>query len=280
MKTPESTMNKLLCIYHKSCADGFGSALAVKTWADSNNRECEFISAYHGDILPIVDDRDIYIVDFSYPRDVLLEMKEKAASVVVIDHHKTAQADLQGLDFCIFNMDKSAAVLTWETLLPERSVPLLLKYIQDRDIWQWKLPDSKAVSAGISLLEYDFNTWERFLVDSNINELINDGRTILRYQELCVKKAIESDILPMENIAGYTVPCINTTHLISETGNELAKDQPFCAMYFETKNDRIYSLRSDKNGIDVSEIAKQFGGGGHFHAAGFQVSKPVINLKR
>jgi nanoRNase/pAp phosphatase (c-di-AMP/oligoRNAs hydrolase) len=33
----------------------------------------------------------------------------------------------------------------------------------------------------------------------------------------------------------------------------------------------VFSLRSDRNGRDVAAIAEGYGGGGHRHAAGFQV---------
>jgi len=267
----------ILCIYHKNCADGFGAALAVKKYADINKFQCEFIPAHYGDTPPDVSGKDVFIVDFSYPRETLLELKEKAKSIKVIDHHKTAQKDLQDLDFCVFDMNYSGAVLTWETIFCTGRVPLLFKYIQDRDLWRWDMENSKAVSAGLQQLKQEFHLWERYLIAGNIPELIETGNIILEYQNKQIEKIINSEV-QLTNIAGHNVPCINTTTLISEIGNELAKGQPFCAMYFETADKRIYSLRSDSNGIDVSEIAKKFGGGGHFHAAGFSVDKPPVNL--
>mgnify|MGYP001450666450 FL=1 len=82
----------------------------------------------------------------------------------------------------------------------------------------------------------------------------------------------------MVDIAGYQVPCVNTNSLASEIGNDLAKGQPFAAMYCDNADKRIFSLRSDVDGVDVANIAKLFGGGGHFHAAGFAVEKPKISL--
>jgi len=269
----------ILCIYHKDCADGFAAALAVKLWADESSLPSEFIPAHYGDTAPDVTGKDVLIVDFSYPRETLLEMNKKASSLKVIDHHKTAQESLKGLDFCLFDMDKSGAVLTWEYLLPNRSVPELFLYIQDRDLWKWEYPLSNAISAGLQLLEFDLDVWGKYIQNQALIELVDKGQVIVSYQEQCINKTIRSEI-PMVPIAGHTVPCINTTHLISETGNELAKGHPFCAMYFETAEHRIYSLRSAKDGIDVSEIAKLFGGGGHFHAAGFKTKKPDHGLEK
>jgi len=273
-------MTKLLCIYHKNCADGFGSAVAVNQWALSINRQCEFIPAHYGDIPPDVTNREVLIVDFSYPREILLEMQAKSSKITVIDHHKSAQKDLEGLDFCFFDMERSGAVSTWLSLFPYRAVPRLLEYIQDRDLWQWKLSGSKEVSAALQTIDQTFEAWDKYLLDDNIYKLIAQGHEILKYQQHCVKKIITSDGITMQNIAGYNVPCINTTHLISEIGNDLAKNQPFCALYFETGDKRIYSLRSAPNGIDVSDIAKLFGGGGHQHAAGFSIEKYNYDLSQ
>lgn len=268
----------IICIYHKNCADGFGAALAVKTYADKYGIDAEFTPAHYGDTPPDCTGKTVYIVDFSYPRETLIKMKEKADHLTVIDHHKSAQENLKGLDFCKFDMSKSGAVLTWEFLFPSDPVPELLLYIQDRDLWKFELKNSKEFSAGLQLLGYKFEYWEIYLDDCYLDPLFKSGRTILRYQKQCIDKITQLDKIPMRTIAGYSVPCINTTHLISEIGNELAKGHPFCALYFETADKRVYSLRSAKDGIDVSEIAKKFGGGGHYHAAGFSLENPLINL--
>ena len=59
------------------------------------------------------------------------------------------------------------------------------------------------------------------------------------------------------------------------------QEYPFAVMYFETKDKRIYSLRSQgENGVDVSMIASKFGGGGHRNVAGFSIEKPQIDLNQ
>lgn len=267
-----------LCIYHKDCADGFGAALAVKQYCDSLGCPCEFFAAQYGDPAPDVSGKDVLIVDFSYRRELLLSLKQSANSLKVIDHHKTAQQDLAGLDFCIFDMSKSGAVLTWQTLFPLTQMPQLFAYIQDRDLWQWQLENSKAVSAALQTIPKDFELWRRYLDDDKIAELVIKGSAILEYQNQQIDKVPNADKIPLVNIAGYSVPCINSTHLISEIGDKIAQGHPFAALYFERDDKRIYSLRSARDGIDVSKIAEKFGGGGHFHAAGFAIDKPEVIL--
>jgi nanoRNase/pAp phosphatase (c-di-AMP/oligoRNAs hydrolase) len=271
------TENTHVCIYHKNCADGFGAALAFKHWADTNNVKSEFIPAQYGDAVPAVEGKEVVIVDFSYPRAVLLDIQKRAKTILVIDHHKTAKKDLEGLDFCVFNLEKSGAVLTWEYFFPESKIPDLLLYIQDRDLWQWKLENSRQVSAAIRDLDMRFGVWERYLHIDNILELAEKGSVILEHQNKQVKKIVASNIA-LQNIAGYDVPCVNSTSLISEIGGEISKGFAFGAVYFETNSKRVYGLRSSKDGVDVSKIAAQFGGGGHYHAAGFSIEKPVVEL--
>ena len=260
-----------LCIYHKNCADGFGAALAVKRYCDKEQLECEFLAAQYGDAVPDVTGKHVFIVDFSYKRDVLLALKQQAKSMQVIDHHQSAQQDLDGLDFCIFDLSKSGAVLTWQTLFPHEEVPLLLAYIQDRDLWQWQLNNSKAVSAALLTLDKTFELWQPYLVDANVEQLIIKGNAIVEYQNQQLARLPSGDKLPLAQIAGYTIPCVNATHLVSEIGERISQGYPFAAIYFERKGKRIYSLRSAKDGIDVAKIAEKYGGGGHFHAAGFAV---------
>lgn len=275
-KLKPETLNpmKNLCIYHANCNDGFAAALAV--WTVFKN-QCEYIPASYGDPPPDVTGKSVIIVDFSYPRAELEKMNDKAASLVVIDHHKTAKADLDDLDYAFFDETKSGAVLTWEFLYEDQPLPEMFRYIQDRDLWQWQLPNSKAFSAGLNILPKDFNKWNQVLQSgqAGIEQTTAKGKTILEYQEQCTETAIAAQAGTI-TLAGHTVPCINTSHLISEIVGTLAEKHPFAVGYFDTKDKRVFSLRSRQAGLDVSDIAKQYGGGGHPNAAGFTIPLPVV----
>lgn len=265
-------------LYHKNCSDGLGAALAVRLylWEKGLLEQAEFQTVQYGDVAPDVTGKHVYVVDFSFPREQLLRMKEQAASLVVIDHHKTAAADLADLDFCIFDMDKAGCVLTWEYLYPRTPLPDLFLYLQDRDLWQWKLPQSREVSAALRSHKPFFDVWEKFLTPKAVEELKAEGGAILRYQQREIEAALSRPVETVE-IGGYRVPCVNCTHLISELGNELAQGQPFAALYFDTTDGkRVFSLRSTDEGIDVAEVAKKYGGGGHRNAAGFSVARPPV----
>src|SRR6185503_5364670 len=155
----QATENPPLVIYHGGCADGQGAAAAFYT----RSPNAEFFAASYGKPVPDVSGREVYMLDFSYPRATVESMCATAVSVTIIDHHKSAMLDLQGLELpnlvqC-FAMDRSGAVLTWEWCWPGRKVPQLLEHIQDRDLWQFKLYFTRPLSAWLYSLEFDVSQW-------------------------------------------------------------------------------------------------------------------------
>lgn len=264
-------MTRPLVIYHANCADGFAAAwVAHRHLGDG----ADYQPANYGEPPPDVTGRDVYVLDFSYKRPVMLEVVEKAKSVVVLDHHKTAKAELEGLPCATFDMEKSGGRLAWEHFFPGKVSPWLVDYTEDRDLWRWKLPHSREISAAIASHPYDFDLWDRWAMNVNGGNatptlLAEEGRAILRYQsqqvESQVKNATEVEL------AGHKVLAVNATHLTSEIAGKLAEGKPFGACYFiRGDGKKVWSLRSRDGGIDVSEIAKAKGGGGHRNAAGFE----------
>ena len=114
----------------------------------------------------------------------------EAAHVVVLDHHFSAreryEADpgvanliADGGHRVVFDLDYSGAVLAWRYFHPHRPIPPLLAYVQDQDLWQWKLPRSEEVNAAIGSFERDFAVWDE-LVARDPEDLARDGAPILR----------------------------------------------------------------------------------------------------
>jgi oligoribonuclease NrnB/cAMP/cGMP phosphodiesterase (DHH superfamily) len=270
----------ITCIYHQECMDGFGAAWVVSK--KFRGQEIEFISARYGDSPPRIFDSsdDVIIVDFSYPRDTLLKINETAYSLLVLDHHKTAQANCDGLDFAEFDINKSGVMMAWEHFFPQKNPPEFLKYIQDRDLWQWKLPYSKEINAALYSYPMDFEVWDDLqfrLFGTRGSDLVEEGRAILRDRQKTIDSLVSGWAIERLRIGGYDVPCLNCPRwLASDVLNILAKGEPFAISYFDSADGRTFELRSTENGVDVSEIARQYGGGGHKHAAGFKMGKPKI----
>ncbi|MBA2486803.1 MAG: phosphoesterase [Nitrospira sp.] len=250
-----------LILYHAECADGFGAAWAIwRRFPDAQYRPVK-----HGETPPTdLTGQHIVIVDFSYARPVLEAMAESAASLVVLDHHITAEKTLADLPYAYFDLKKSGAVLGWEWAHDEPA-PWLLRYIQDKDLWHWALPNSREISAALASYPFDFALWNRF----EQQELEREGRAILRYEnELVMKLAAHATMVQFE---GATVPAVQSAILTSQIGERLSADSPFCLIWHDRNGRRYYSLRSREEGTDVGSIAASFGGGGHTHAAGFSI---------
>lgn len=216
------------------------------------------------------------IVDFSYPRDVMKKMDKDGIKLVVLDHHKTAQANCEGLPFCKFDMNESGASLAWKHFFPIKQMPRLVLYIKDRDLWKFEMPHSSEINAWIQSFPMDFATYsylyETLEYTHGVENARNAGEAIERYKRQLVQQICKSAIV--ESVAGYEVPVVNTNVLMSEVGHELCKQYPkskFGAYWFKRADGVIqYGARSIGE-FDVSEIAKKFGGGGHKNAAGWQM---------
>lgn len=212
--------------------------------------------------------REVIIVDFSWKRGPLLAVAEVASSIRVLDHHKTAEAELAGLDFCVFDMDRSGAGLAWDELVGGER-PRLIDYVEDRDLWRFSLPNCREVHAACNSYPLDLET-RKLLMGRDIHELASEGGAILRYHNKLVESAARW--AQRETIAGFDVPSVQcpTIEIVSDLGHRLAKDEPFAAVWVVKDDGSVqYSLRSTDDGEDVGAIAASFGGGGHKGAAGF-----------
>jgi uncharacterized protein len=290
-------VSKTLVIYHGNCLDGFTAAWA--TWKHFGE-EAEYHPALYGSSPPDVTGRPVYIVDFSYKYDALVEMSFKARSIVILDHHKTAAEDLARLpsingcygdlpeleSICgshnmptigaLFDMERSGAGIAWDFFHPGQARPILVNYVEDRDLWRFRFPATRQFNAYLSSLHFDFDAWECAYRDAGSAEgrgrIITQGAAILRAHDKQVRELVASCRYRMI-IAGHNVPVANLPFpLVSDAGNLMAEGEPFSACYSDTPTGRVWSLRSKDYGMDVSEIAKQFGGGGHKHAAGFRTA--------
>lgn len=272
---------KPLILYHgPNCSDGFCAAWVARRALG----DIEAIPVQYGQEPPDVNGCHVYILDFSYGLTAMLAIFRDATKLVVLDHHKSAQEALAPLIgekaggmIVHFDMDKSGGRLTWEYFFPGQNAPWLVDYTEDRDLWLWRLQDSKAINAWLRSYPLDFQLWDEL---AKANPLafdghcfpVGEGQAILRRE----KQIIDEHVSHAREIEmnGHKILAVNATVLFSEIAGELAKTRPFGACYFDRDDGkRQWSLRSDEFGLDVSEIAKLHGGGGHKHAAGYEETK-------
>lgn len=256
-----------LVIYHGGCRDGFCAAWCI--WHKFAG--AEFFAASFGVDPPDVSGRDVYMVDFSYPREVMTEIALKAKSLLVLDHHQTAEAALA--DFQVasaeihFDMKRSGAGMAWDHFWPGAARPWIVNYVEDRDLWRHALPNGPAVNAYLGTLRYDFEAWYKasrldIAEVAKLGEVVEDK--IRHYVTEVAKNARRI------TFEGYEVPIVNAPQVdISELVGFLSGGETFAMGWWQRADGMFsYSLRS-RGDFDVSELAKRHGGGGHKNAAGF-----------
>ena len=283
---------KRLVLYHAD-ADGFASAYCA--WRVFGRKDTDYLSTNYGEAVVDVDKYDkIVMLDFSYKRSVLEEMNYLLGegNLLVLDHHKSAEEDLEGLDYCRFDGSKSGATLSWayfNNYNPHVKCPPLLLYVEDFDLWKFQMGEStRNIAACLEArASASFEEWHEWITDWPFwsAHLHNEGAAIVRFQDEVVKRVTNTAHVQTWVVDGKIVdiPIVNTRECISRIGNVMAKGHPFAASYFDVGGNRHWSLRSDDNGWDVSEVAKMKGGGGHKNAAGFETfddEGPILTFKK
>jgi oligoribonuclease NrnB/cAMP/cGMP phosphodiesterase (DHH superfamily) len=271
---------KPLVIYHGNCADGFSAAWCF--WRKYGTGADYHAGVYQQDP-PDVRGRDVFLVDFSYKRAVVEQMLTTANRVTLIDHHKTAMDDLlplRSLDygdrfgwFC--DLNRSGSTLAWDYLFPGEDRPLLLGHIEDRDLWRFKLPGTREIQALVFSHEYTFENWDRLMSADQVEllQMTAAGAAIERKHHKDVAELVAVCKRRMV-IGAYDVPVASLPYtLVSDAAHLMAQGEPFAACYWDTAEGRVFGLRAADEGVDVSEVAKQYGGGGHAKAAGFKVPR-------
>ena len=261
--------------YHAGCNDGTTAAsivLHTREW-----RDAKAIPVKYGEQPPSTTSGDeIMIVDFSYPRPILETINRLAKSLVVLDHHQTAEAELKDLPFCRFEKDKCGAMMTWDFFtLSSKHPPHGLEMIQDRDLWTKRWPEeTEAFTAGLGLLENKpGENWYRAVME-NWHETTERGKVAVEVKRRQIERLIPNAV-PAQWRGERIGVSLNSPVHQSDLGEELLKLHPqadYALIWYVDGEDRKVSLRSRNGGpVDVSEMAKQHGGGGHKHAAGYTI---------
>lgn len=293
-------------IYHAKCADGFTSAWVFKERFGED--EITFCAASHGSKnIPNVKGKDVVIVDFCYEKSILEKMAREANTLIVIDHHISAQRDLEESSleiiednafnilkyedllkaegkksYAFFDMERSGAGMAWDFCFPYDERPLIVDYVEDRDIWKFEHEGSKEFASYMFSFDYNFENWDDINseLEKDSSRCIDAGKVLNRKMLKDIRELTSQSKIPM-NIGGHWVPASNLPYtLSSDAANIMAKEvfdcpmsgerrvPEFAACYMDTNNGRRFSLRSVGD-FDVSKIASGYGGGGHKNAAGF-----------
>lgn len=308
-------------IYHADCIDGFGAAYAA--WCHFGDA-AKYHPIHHGEPWEGAEiaGHEVFILDFSFPPVVLETIAQLAIAVTQIDHHLSAsrlwadrlQIKESGLAVhkdpilpltVIFDLEKSGATLAWEYFQPNLPTPLLLRHIEDQDLWRFAMPGTRALCRSLRLRPFDFALWHGFVRQTPdaealaYQEMIAHGDAIERYLQNEIEGLSNSPLRMPAHLRGDPVDAlqalrhgqpiitegeqawlrlsgiaVNANALFaSDLGNQLAEQSGTFGLIWQLSGDGEIkvSLRS-KGEFDVANIAARYGGGGHRNAAGFRMA--------
>lgn len=285
------------CIYHKNCTDGFTAA-----WVCRNalkNSAITFAAEYDKSA-PDVTGCFLYVVDFCYPYETMVELINQSIETTIIDHHKSSEATIKRLKqefpnkvHILFDTERSGALLTWDWFYNrgeaeyniDPAVPyisnILVDYVSDRDLWKFELPDSKAINSYINSIDYTFQGWTDLHNElrTGTHNIVNIGTILMRQKQKDVNWIVDEGLLDIV-IDDEHIPAVNAPHyMASDIGDHLNEHtDTFCCVFYETEDGMHFSLRSPPHGYDVADIAQKFGGGGHKHAAAFMIPLNSLDI--
>ncbi len=273
---------RTVLIYHGGCPDGFGAAWAARRrFGDA----LQLVPRGHNDGFSAerYQDAHVIFVDIAPPPDAYRPLAEWAEKLTVLDHHVSAKRQFEedpalagdlaaGGHQVLFDLTRSGAVLSWNWFHPGEPTPDLLRYVEDQDLWNWKLEGSREVNAVIASYPRDFVTWDR-LAEMSVQELVREGTPIARAERIMVERALES-AHPVR-LGDTKLEAVNAHFRRNDIGHALAErarfGMPAGAVYRVTRNHVDVSVYSIGD-FDMVQLAARYGGGGHSNAAGFSMS--------
>lgn len=267
-----------VCVYHADCIDGFTSAWIVKQqFPDISFAE----GRYHKELsIEQFRDKHVIFVDFSTKAYTLCDIAEIAKSVLIIDHHASAEKELSMISESlhnvelVFDMTKSGAMLTWERY-NDGPAPFIIKLVQDRDLWVFEYKETKPVMAYAKTLDQTFDVWDKFM-NEDIKYMSKIGDVIYNARQKDVKYLVDNNafkaIVDGEEVLVANIPSIFS----SEAGHEMVSRLGKFSVTYSISRDGSYnySFRADGK-YDVSKLATRFGGGGHPNASGCSTDGPI-----
>ncbi len=273
----ETALKDIIIIYHGDCPDGFGAAYAA--WKKFGETATYIPVKDRSEMPSQLTDKEIYIVDFSFPAPLLQRLNDTNRSVVVIDHHQSAEADVRAFPQNIFDNNHSGAVLAWLYFHPDTPVPNVLQYVEDHDLWSFALIENREFNVALRETPMTFEAWDELIEhlkdENNLVNFIAKGALLAKFENSLVEKLMS--YRELVSFEGHKVYALNVSRIYrSILGNQLAELNQsegriaLGIVYYRHGKKVHISLRSQGE-VDVATIAEKYGGGGHKNASSIRV---------
>jgi len=298
-KYPTSTPHNVVCLWHANCMDGLiAAALTYRFF--QGNVECVAARYNEPPPLELMKGKHVYLVDFTYPVEVLQDHIDSFASLTILDHHKdavapwidpTIQSEFKNL-MVFFDNAKSGAMLTWDFFfgngsqtVQETRAPILIRYAQEYDLWTKGLPLTDEVQSAMRFYypphEANLGAFADFLMlatDRTVDDLQRTGSIIQQQERVMAESMIRRGLHFTKFLDYESIPvCYMPAELVNQAGEIIYTrypEVPFVVLFEDNYKyqSRKYSFRSRRNGgANVSQIASRLGGKGHYNSAGATV---------
>lgn len=280
------------CFYHRMDLDGQCSGAIVKLKFPL----CEMIPYNYGEKFPwdqIKEEEIVFLVDLHLqPFNDMIKLSEKTR-LFWIDHHRSSMEDyeknkekfLPKNGKVVISMKESACVLTWYFLFPNTPLPKSIWLLGKYDVFDLEI-DDRVLDFQYGMKGFNTNPcntefWKSLILSDpeSINNQIENISKIGSFVRKCFIK--EEELIAKQfsfttEFEGYKCIACNSIRAGSMFFDSVFdKDKHDLRISFGLMSNGKWtvSLYCEKEEIDVSELAKKYGGGGHRGASGFQCDK-------
>lgn len=234
-------------------------------------------------------DEEIIVVDLNISEETANYILNNNKNVLVFDHH-LSNKDMNKYSFIkvvdVDGIKQSGTTLYYKFLLEKYNNDLLNKdvtkklveHVRTMDTYDFSIT-SKEEANNIVVL---FKIYGRELfIDKFYNVIINSNElysmedlNLIELENLRIKRYIEEKEIIEISLDNKKVGVVFAERNMSELGNYLVNKYDYLDYIILINVDKSISYRGN-NKVDLSVIAKQYNGGGHFNAAGSPLPKDL-----
>lgn len=274
----------MLVIHHDDADGRCSAAIVLKKYVNQNPTFVGMDYAKDPPIEKVKPGEPVYIVDFSLKPDQIRLLETVTKNIVWIDHHASCKNN--GLDYLpglrdFTDKGPSGCELAWRYCFPDKAMPEAVSLIGDYDAWRLEHGErTKLFYEGLKVEDTNPRSqlWEVLLLSDEMADLVQQaqspavekilekGRVATAYRDVYCADIMKSYGFETE-IDGIRAFATNLYRFGSPGFGRKFKEYPICLAFVYDGNKYTVSLYSET--VDVSLVAKKFGGGGHKGAAGF-----------
>lgn len=274
------------------CAWRYYKGFITAEAANLSFHEVQYGRPFPLDVDTLTKDDTVYILDFSYSKEILDPVAAKVKKLQVLDHHESSKDQLIDRDYAYFDLSKSGALLAWEYFFPQEMPPLACLLTNDRDLWAKVYGDvTNHFEAWLHFdrVKQDFVKWDALVNNqAAMRNALEKGKLIYEH-DLSIIAAFTGNPYNFKLCEGHlykrTDNHIKLTKFVLYNGNqvlisELAEsfynaNKDHATIDYRVRNDVVtFSVRSpDLKILNAKEYCISQGGGGHPKAAGFSLPR-------